>query len=167
MCMWFIFLEMQMRINKSKIKHLDKFENAAAELIENLENLEKIDRSKDYNENKYRYGKPPYKILSIGEFYYRNTILEESKTDLKKVANLWEQELVEGEFHSIQVYTDSIIIFKIKEIENLITYVNHFLIYGPTNKLEKIIEEKPKKRKIQLEENWIYVSRRRLNYITN
>jgi hypothetical protein len=153
----------QISIDKSKIEVINEYKEAAKVLLENINEIEGIDRSR--NENKYKYGNSPFTILSTGEYYFENTLIEETKADLSEVKDLWDKDLLEGKFHCIKMTTDSTIIFKIKEIENFSSFVNHSIIYGQKENIDEILEEFSFNRTKRFNDNWVYVSSRNYKLI--
>lgn len=155
----------QIRIDKSKIELLNEYKEAAKVLSENRSEIERIDRSRSWNENKYKYGEPPFTILSTGEYYFKNTIMEESKVDLSEVEGLWNKKLLEGKSHCIRMTTDSTIIFKVKEIENFSSWVDHLLIHGKKQNIDKILRKFSFNRINRINDNWVYTSSRNYKLI--
>ena len=155
----------QIKIDKSKIESINEYKEAAKVLLGNIDEIEGIDRSRNWNENKYKYGESPFTILSTGEYYFENTLIEESKADLSEIKDLWDKNLLDGKFHCIRMTTDSTIIFKVKEVENFSSWVYHSLIYGQKENIDEILQEFSFNRTTRIDDNWVYVSSRNYKLI--
>ena len=148
--------EAQIRVDESKIKHLNKYESASKSLLANLDRIEAIDR-KNY-QNKYEYGTPPFTILSAGEYYFKNTLTKDLNLDVSEVEHLWDKNLLEGRFHCVKMLSDSTVIFRVKQIDNFSSWVSHSLIYGQKGNIDKMLNTHSFNRVKRINDNWIYVS---------
>ena len=163
-CIFFVKYQLLLKVDETKLEALDTYKDANKLLLANIERIEKFDRSVDYRANYYKYGNPPFKILSANKYYFKNTILEEFDSDLSKIEELWSQNYLEGDYHNIRIFSDSTVIFKVKQVEAIGLLISHYLIFGENKNLNSSLNESNFARKRIIDKNCFYAIDYRLKF---
>jgi hypothetical protein len=148
----------QLIIDENKLGAIEEYKEAAVIMLTEVGEIEKIYKRR--NENKYKYGVPPYTILSANKSNFENVIEREIDTDFQEVKELWDKQLLDGGFHSIRMTSDSMIAFKVKAYDNWTSWVEHWIYYGSGKQIDELCVNVGARKIKRIDTNWVYLSGR-------
>lgn len=149
----------QVRVDEKKLEALQYYQKAAIVLLSELPQIENIDRGR--RKNRYKYGSPPYTVLSANRSSFEISIASEIDADFQDVEKLWDRKLLEGKFHNIRMTSDSMISFKVKTFDNWASNVEHWIYYGSKEQIDELTVNSGASQVNRINDSWVYLSGRR------